>query len=757
MEKCKLKYFGTPPSDNSVLITCSIFQLKKMYQELNIYTSGLLKLIKYVTELDYHILIYFDNSIKNNKHFEKLLLDYSNHKYVYFCEYECPEYFNKNKYHRNVFGMYIRLIPLFDISIKYKCVYVSDIDYTDIELLFFIKSHINIFLKSKYKYACNYKIGYEWKYNLLFNIPNVNITVLSNLLLKEHILSPDFLFNFLEKLKNNNKLISNIQNQIVNFKKKQEYLARIKYRKTVNTSIFEKEDIKYTPDLFSYGIDEYFTNKYIIPELNYKDIGVFYIYDNLSRYVKNIINYETVNNSYTKSIIDTNNFVETLNNIFQLKGDKPIQYKLELFNKIKNKYIDETMMYFKKNEKYIGGKDYKDFLCNLLIHKFDGLSQSLYNTENITDYIVEYIKNLKIYSFQDLISIKNNCDKLFKREQCLTFDEIKKYLIKINQYYNYNVNIRNNFRNIDICEGNIEENVKTLNKNEINIIINLGKRVIDLLEENNILYWIDGGTLLGSLQNGKFIPWDDDMDIVIPTEYFNQLLNIINNNKNEIEKKYNFKFIFNPRGRKENLLINKRFNIFHIEVHDLNNKKYFIDLILITLINNNYYLPLNIHKDYNYNIYDVFPLRKIKFENQWVNCPRNPYPFINNGYPFWRHIGVASHSHLNELKNRTNKIFYIFKNPYLYNQELKENYNVLDTLNIIKVYEQNNKKVLSLVKDFMDIIKNKNLDLIVDNIYDFYKKINKMNILKSIISKLYVENSINNYNGIIINNKIITL
>ena len=68
MNNCKLRYFGTPPNNDSVLITCSIFQLKNMYRNLDKYTNGLFKLIEYVKKLDYHILIYFDKSkiIHNN-------------------------------------------------------------------------------------------------------------------------------------------------------------------------------------------------------------------------------------------------------------------------------------------------------------------------------------------------------------------------------------------------------------------------------------------------------------------------------------------------------------------------------------------------------------------------------------------------------------------------------------------------------------------------------------------------------------------
>lgn len=49
---------------------------------------------------------------------------------------------------------------------------------------------------------------------------------------------------------------------------------------------------------------------------------------------------------------------------------------------------------------------------------------------------------------------------------------------------------------------------------------------IRVCNKNNLQWFADSGTLLGAIRKGEMIPWDDDIDVIMPRKDYNKLLSI---------------------------------------------------------------------------------------------------------------------------------------------------------------------------------------------------------------------------------------
>ena len=72
------------------------------------------------------------------------------------------------------------------------------------------------------------------------------------------------------------------------------------------------------------------------------------------------------------------------------------------------------------------------------------------------------------------------------------------------------------------------------------VIFEIYKDVAALCDKHHLTYMMSGGTCLGTIRHQGFIPWDDDLDIMMPRKDYDALIDLLN--QGELGSKYEFSY-----------------------------------------------------------------------------------------------------------------------------------------------------------------------------------------------------------------------
>lgn len=82
-----------------------------------------------------------------------------------------------------------------------------------------------------------------------------------------------------------------------------------------------------------------------------------------------------------------------------------------------------------------------------------------------------------------------------------------------------------NTRNVLLSSGG-KNQLYQLNETESKklqmILLEIYKDVMEFCEENHLCIMLGGGSVLGSVRHGGFIPWDDDLDLMMPRDSYDK-------------------------------------------------------------------------------------------------------------------------------------------------------------------------------------------------------------------------------------------
>lgn len=119
------------------------------------------------------------------------------------------------------------------------------------------------------------------------------------------------------------------------------------------------------------------------------------------------------------------------------------------------------------------------------------------------------------------------------------------------------------------------------------IQLELVKKVLDVCKKHNLKIWAGYGTLIGAIREKGYIPWDDDMDLVMFRDDYEKLLSVA---KSEFEEPYFFQNAYTdekyPRGHSQ-VRYNGTAAILPCDINTKFNQSIFIDIFVLDALPKN--------------------------------------------------------------------------------------------------------------------------------------------------------------------------